>query len=635
MRAIKILLVFIMGNILLMKNVMSDNITNIGKEYADSLNSKYGGIGADTDPNTVPGYKGTDVPESKYYESRANFENLAKDDAQNNETNIYVRDASTKRPPVKIDPTKDPLFKRYDEITEKSHSLSETYQGCKKLPVGTAEVTKYDKKSCFEYGRRDQITFYCDRKLEINCRNNNAGTYVPFGADAFNVSGPAWAKRDRGTNIHFGADTNDRRGNCTQFTNTITFSLRSLEEVIEFRIENFVFDDWITISLNGNTVYSEPFTRCERGQVFSKPGFDLKPYLRPGNNVITVVNTVSGGGRAWINLKAIKKIICDQRENFVYSCEGQRNHRNATLASSSCIEGAGTRNISGTSVVRDCWRWRERFTELALPVYTKDPLCTELVQKGCGFISNNCVDEDPGGDPSYCKKRELSYSCPYLEAARFVEICGDQLVCPDGECTKEYQKYDPSTEDLKKAVTAMEVAKILSTELNRDKLSVFKGANKECKQHMLGFKNCCKDSGWGMSIGISDCSSDEKELGMAREAGRAHYIGSYKTGNVLNRRTYQAYCIYPSKLARIIIEQGKSQLSKGFGEVKSPDCSGFTLTELETLDFDKINFSEFYNDAMSKVSNDNTPGVDQSVAKFKTTIEHKLKELKEIRKENR
>jgi conjugal transfer mating pair stabilization protein TraN len=47
-------------------------------------------------------------------------------------------------------------------------------------------------------------------------------------------------------------------------------------------------------------------------------------------------------------------------------------------------------------------------------------------------------------------------------------------------------------------------------------------------------------------------------------------------------------------LARIVNEQGRVQIGKGWGGAQSPDCSGFTVAQLQTLDFAAMDLSEFY-----------------------------------------
>ena len=123
------------------------------------------------------------------------------------------------------------------------------------------------------------------------------------------------------------------------------------------------------------------------------------------------------------------------------------------------------------------------------------------------------------------------------------------------------------------------------------------------------FSNCCKSSGWGSDAGLASCSIEEKELGLMKEASQVHYVGSYcKRNTFFGCFSWRyVYCTYPSKLSRIIIQQGKSQLSQSFGSAKYPNCSGFTLEELESLNFDAMDLSEFHSDVMSNASNGSTP----------------------------
>lgn len=47
-------------------------------------------------------------------------------------------------------------------------------------------------------------------------------------------------------------------------------------------------------------------------------------------------------------------------------------------------------------------------------------------------------------------------------------------------------------------------------------------------------------------------------------------------------------------LARLINEQGRIQVGKGWGSAQSPDCSGFTIAQLQSLDFSAMDLSAFY-----------------------------------------
>ncbi|EEY3190913.1 conjugal transfer protein TraN, partial [Escherichia coli] len=103
----------------------------------------------------------------------------------------------------------------------------------------------------------------------------------------------------------------------------------------------------------------------------------------------------------------------------------------------------------------------------------------------------------------------------------------------------------------------------------------------------------------GQDIGLSSCSSDEKALGKAKEKKLTVYVGEYCSKKVLGvcLEKKRGYCVFDSKLARIVQEQGRrGQLDIGFGSGKSPDCRGITVDELQKLDFGVMNFSDFYDD---------------------------------------
>jgi conjugal transfer mating pair stabilization protein TraN len=62
----------------------------------------------------------------------------------------------------------------------------------------------------------------------------------------------------------------------------------------------------------------------------------------------------------------------------------------------------------------------------------------------------------------------------------------------------------------------------------------------------------------------------------------------------------KVYCVFGGKLARIIQEQGRrDQLHVSFGSGDNPNCRGITVPELQNIDFDRINFADFYEDLMN------------------------------------
>jgi conjugal transfer mating pair stabilization protein TraN len=98
--------------------------------------------------------------------------------------------------------------------------------------------------------------------------------------------------------------------------------------------------------------------------------------------------------------------------------------------------------------------------------------------------------------------------------------------------------------------------------------------------------------------GILDCEQAEQILAMKRDNRLCHGIGSYCSSRLpiirLCVETTESYCCFNSRLARILNEQGRGQLRRGWGGPQNPDCGGFTVTQLQSLDFSRMNLSEFY-----------------------------------------
>lgn len=98
--------------------------------------------------------------------------------------------------------------------------------------------------------------------------------------------------------------------------------------------------------------------------------------------------------------------------------------------------------------------------------------------------------------------------------------------------------------------------------------------------------------------GILDCEQAEQILAMKRDNRLCHGVGSYCSSRLpiirLCVETTESYCCFNSRLARILNEQGRGQLGRGWGGPQNPDCSGFTVAQLQSLDFSRMNLSEFY-----------------------------------------
>ncbi len=131
-------------------------------------------------------------------------------------------------------------------------------------------------------------------------------------------------------------------------------------------------------------------------------------------------------------------------------------------------------------------------------------------------------------------------------------------------------------------------------EFDRQDMRFFTGQRRACHIKLFGLANCCKNS--GLLVGLGNCSVSERELAKERNAGNTHYLGKYcskRTFFGVCIRRSRAWCVFGSKLGRILQQQGRSQLGIGWSS-----CRGLTVAEIEGIDFAGLDLSEFTQDLM-------------------------------------
>ena len=114
----------------------------------------------------------------------------------------------------------------------------------------------------------------------------------------------------------------------------------------------------------------------------------------------------------------------------------------------------------------------------------------------------------------------------------------------------------------------------------------------------------------------------------ARDSGMCHEVGGYcdsKKALVGCIQKAKGFCCYNSKLARIMAEQGRPQLEAfgadgGWGGGKSPNCRGYTPEEFQSLDFNKIDLSEYY----AVVERDMSEKVEKAKENMSDTVQFRL-----------
>ncbi len=118
---------------------------------------------------------------------------------------------------------------------------------------------------------------------------------------------------------------------------------------------------------------------------------------------------------------------------------------------------------------------------------------------------------------------------------------------------------------------------------------------------------------WSLAIAViiyivmsmMSCNEEEGKLAMKKGAGLCHEVGTYcSSSNVFGCTEHKtASCCFNSKLARIVNEQGRVQISKGWGTSENPNCSGFTIAQLQSLNFAAMDLSEFYASIVPTIPN--------------------------------
>ena len=123
---------------------------------------------------------------------------------------------------------------------------------------------------------------------------------------------------------------------------------------------------------------------------------------------------------------------------------------------------------------------------------------------------------------------------------------------------------------------------------DRESLRIFTGERRACRIQWGGLANCCKNS--GLLTGLAGCTEGERLLAGERHAGNAHYLGTRCTKKIFGvcLRRERAWCVFGSRLGRILHEGARPQLGIGWGS-----CRGFTVAEIERIDFARVDVSEF------------------------------------------
>lgn len=379
--------------------------------------------------------------------------------------------------------------------------------------------------------------------------------------------------------------------------------------------------------------------------------------------------------------------ITTETDSWVSNCPtATPGGRCAFTGQQRCVDGPSTRLITGVPVTRACWNFERPMTCDGAAGVDE---CQPLVDAGCSPVTSTCRSTNPA--TGACSVLDRSFSC--VQSAQTVTTaanCPSNVSCVGSTCFNTTYTPDP---DFARSMSMLEAAREAAIYLDTDRLEVFRGEPRSCRDRLLN--NCCYTNGagagmtnqkvfgtgtklvydilmnsenrefvmQGMSaliagggfsgsytaygvtiavngtalpagstvlyassatagegfvvafdpwtlviaiviyivISLASCNEGEARLAMQEGAKLCHSIGTYcsQCFRVLGRcvsctEHTTGKCCFNSLLARLVNEQGRLQVSKGWGTPSKPDCSGFTIAQLQSLDFAAMNLTEFY-----------------------------------------
>ncbi|WP_272682428.1 conjugal transfer protein TraN [Providencia sp. PROV120] len=262
---------------------------------------------------------------------------------------------------------------------------------------------------------------------------------------------------------------------------------------------------------------------------------------------------------------------------------------------SQCTEKGGTKTVTVDGkkydIYSECWQYTDYYVKQA----ADNGSCQEhMSNPACTIVKTTCTD----AVGSTCVREQAVFSCE-KGLSGTGKMCGVELICASGECDQIKNDKADSFQKAVSALAAVAAAGEDVAELNDVNVTAFTGQRQTCRKATAGFSDCCKNGGWGNDVGLAHCDSEEKALGKAKQRKLSVYVGSYCSNKVLGvcLQKKEAYCVFDSKLAKIVQEQGRGwQLGIGFGSAKHSDCRGITIDELQAIEFDRLNFADFYAD---------------------------------------
>ncbi len=556
------------------------------------------------------------------------------------------------RPKYNLDYENDPLVNSSkDQINNAKIEGGQNF--CR--VVRNVVPATYEQKQCFSTTTRTIEQEQCSDTVSASCNRATADYDVADGGVEMNslkvISGE-WSPTFRYVRKvlryrqvpNNSTGLNSHGGTHRVFLSKLEFTIEDLQKLPSAKIARIYQDNGLRLHINGTKVWDVYYGSDRHGEF--RPNLDIKPFLKEGKNVIDVdLHNHSGPSGLEIdfaipifnNCRFATKTTCTPKQQSPQICQ---------VVSSACEQqdlGNGfnenTGSFGGQGALGFCLK---RNYTLSCNNDTEVNECSVSELKGCEQIGSECTDRDNQGN---CVSYNKTYQCKKTEERVTETRQCEQQLCNGDNCIG-----NPPPEadgDFGKAIAIMEAQRQAGTYGKTPTgYNIFDGDPSVCSVKVLAghsIMSCCKAISTGdkfqnrtqgvgatqtygnnpnqpaiddrgskyvydnvfdqnktvaviqsaATLGWLQCNNEEKVLAIKRGSGLCEYSHEWcskKTffGSCLEKK--RQYCCYRSTLARIINKQGRQQLGKGAG------CDGFTLEELQRLDFSRMDLSEFINE---------------------------------------
>ncbi|ANB92574.1 hypothetical protein MOVS_10795 (plasmid) [Moraxella ovis] len=491
---------------------------------------------------------------------------------------------------------------------------------------------------------------------EASCQDtvNLSGCIVPTAqyrvADGGVVKGSTRVQRasELPTNIEFGDKAlqltmmGHGRRRLGPHVAEYAFEIKNLNQIDRAVIARYYRDDGLRVWVNDTLVIDDGYGIQAVSTVH--PNKDLKPFLKEGINIIKA-DLFNNTRDAILHLTVDIPVFKGCEKTFNTTCTTAHQNPNVCqLVKKTCVEPSQEplAGILGSVDREPLGSCKKQTYEMVCAGELNVSECSSLDTQGCEQISSECTERDGSGK---CVTYNQTYQCKKTEERVTETRQCEQQLCNGDNCIG-----NPPPEadgDFGKAIAIMEAQRQAGTYGKTPTgYNIFDGDPSVCSVKVLAghsVMSCCKAISTGdkfqnrtqgigatqtygnnpnqpaiddrgskyvydnvfdqnktvaviqsaATLGWLQCNNEEKVLAIKRGSGLCEYSHEWcskKTffGSCLEKK--RQYCCYRSTLARIINKQGRQQLGKGAG------CNGFTLDELQRLDFSRMDLSEFINE---------------------------------------